>query len=60
MPYRKSHLWPEARRITVHQMFGHTLLPVRSKYSNVLKSWIIDLPAPNVFLETLLTNSGVA
>ena len=32
--------------------------PVRSKYSNVLKFWVMTLPAPNGLGKTLRANSG--
>src|SRR5258708_9371715 len=32
--------------------------PVRSKYPNVLKPWVMALPAPNGLGKTLRTNSG--
>src|SRR5260370_38769827 len=34
-------------------------IPVRSKYSNVLKPWVMALPAPTGLGKALRTNSGL-
>src|ERR1700694_2782195 len=37
---------------------GQQLTPVRSKYSNMLKPWVMALPPPNSLGKTLRANSG--
>ena len=44
------------RRAVFSRPIAH--LPVRSKYSNVLKPWMMTLHAPNGLGKTLLDNSG--